>query len=882
MNRYEQTTIWNRNLAVQYESDLYSKERELLRVTFENFRERAKVLASEIHVNLPDFTVHDISHIDALWEMTELITDGDYKLTPPEVFVLGGAFLIHDLGMGLAAFPEGVSELKKSMLWKDTVASLIKGEDKRRKVTDHELQNPSKEIEKEATNEILRLLHAKHAENLAQVSWTGTDKNKYYLIENSELRESYGKLIGQIAHSHWWSIEELQDKLPTKLGAPGMFPQDWTVDPIKLACLLRVADACHIDDRRAPGFLRAVRKPSSYADKHWAFQQKLYQPRLERGRVVYTSKSPFRIEEVDSWWLCYETLKLIDSELREVDSLLADTNRQQLRAIGVASISNLERLSKLITVDGWQPVDTKINVGNVAKLVKQLGGEQLYGSNLFAPLRELIQNATDAIRARRILEEEDESWGKVVVRTGVDEDGYYIEVEDSGLGMSPKVLTGPFLDFGQSFWSTKLMHEEFPGLESKPFSSTGKYGVGFFSVFMWGTKVRVSTRRYDGSRDSTSVLEFQNGVDDRPLLRNAFPDEYIKNGGTKIRVWLSSKDIIKRLLEPRALRNYKLTYQEFLENKFPTLNVDLYYEDEIENTKAKVISSNDWKYMDPLLLIKRTIIRYELLSDSSKEEIENFSKNMRIIKNEDGEVVARALIFPRELEYQEESLIGGCVTVGGTNTNSLTSVLGVFIGEPESASRDTGIPLVEKEKMIEWSSEQSKLIAELNCGDELAVECASVIRAFGGECNNLKISKNKVGYLSYSEIVSLIKASAFKEIICTSDSSVFLYEKEHKCTIDLLDNAFIVDVGVPGILQTGSNRFVNWPPIRFNDRLLSLESYLEQAIAEAYGIDQSLMYSTSDISDDDYSFSGKIGTVSNNDVIMEGINKIYAPVTIMQ
>lgn len=47
-----------------------------------------------------------------------------------------------------------------------------------------------------------------------------------------------------------------------------------------------------------------------------------------------------------------------------------------------------------------------------------------------------------------------------------------IEVEDNGVGMSPKVLTGPFLDFGQSFWGTSLMHEELPGLESKGFIST--------------------------------------------------------------------------------------------------------------------------------------------------------------------------------------------------------------------------------------------------------------------------------------------------------------------------------------------------------------------------------------------------------------------------
>ncbi|WHP48962.1 hypothetical protein [Vibrio parahaemolyticus] len=92
----------------------------------------------------------------------------------------------------------------------------------------------------------------------------------------------------------------------------------------------------------------------------------------------------------------------------------------------------------------------------MAKLVKNLGGEQLYGDDVIVPLRELIQNASDAVRARRCLEGEDDDWGKVTVRTGEDTKGCYIEVEDNGVGMSVNVLTGAFLDFGTSFWGIKF------------------------------------------------------------------------------------------------------------------------------------------------------------------------------------------------------------------------------------------------------------------------------------------------------------------------------------------------------------------------------------------------------------------------------------------
>ena len=552
MNRFEQTKIWQTTLAKQLAPDPHEKEREILRFGFEDFREKAKILASEIALSLPEYTVHDISHIDALWETTNLVLKDEDRLNPAEAFVLGGAFLIHDLGMGLAAFPKGFDELKKESIWLDTVIAMYKKK-YNKTVNEKDIQNIDGEIQKSATENVLRLLHAKHAEKLGLIAWKNNNGDNQYLIEKTELRESYGNIIGLIAHSHWWSTEELDKKLPAKLGAPGVFPPDWTVDPVKLACILRVSDAIQIDDRRAPSFLRTIRKPSGISDNHWNFQQKLYQPRLEQNRIIFSSKSPFLIEEVDSWWACYDTLQMIDTELKEVDSLLADSSRTRLDAIGVASVEDPTRLARIITVQGWQPVDTKIKVTNVAKLVSSLGGKQLYGDNALVPVRELIQNSSDAIRARRILEGENADFGNILITIGEDSEGEFIEIQDNGIGMSPKILTGPFLDFGESFWGTPLMHEELPGLESKGFSSTGQYGIGFFSVFMLGEKVNVTSKRFEGSRGSSLTLEFNKGITSRPILREATPGESIKDGGTKTKIWVRP-NTLKKLFQMRLER----------------------------------------------------------------------------------------------------------------------------------------------------------------------------------------------------------------------------------------------------------------------------------------------------------------------------------------
>jgi hypothetical protein len=356
MNRFEHSGLWQKTLATQLDPDPEAQNRSRIRATYEIFRERAGILAGEISRDLPEFTVHDLTHLDALWEMADLVAGSNFPLTPAEGFVLGGAFLIHDLGMGLAAYPEGVADLRKTALWGDVVASMLKTE-KGRPPTANEVGNPPDHVQRKAIGYVLRALHAKHAERLALISWKDSNNSLSgcFLIDDQPLRNAYGPIIGMIAHSHWLPIDQLVQYLPPEMGAPGGFNNSWTVDPLKLACLLRAADACHLDERRAPRFLAALRKPERISADHWFFQEKLYQPRLESDRLVYTSKEAFLVEKASAWWTCFDAIQVIDSELRHIDALLADTKKPRLMARGVSYADDPLRLSKLIRTDDWRP-----------------------------------------------------------------------------------------------------------------------------------------------------------------------------------------------------------------------------------------------------------------------------------------------------------------------------------------------------------------------------------------------------------------------------------------------------------------------------------------------------------------------------------------------
>src|SRR3546814_5786131 len=65
------------------------------------------------------------------------------------------------------------------------------------------------------------------------------------------------------------------------------------VDKVKLACLLRVADAIHLDSRRAPRFIRTITNPTGVSALHWAFQERIARPHLELDAVVFTAGRPF-------------------------------------------------------------------------------------------------------------------------------------------------------------------------------------------------------------------------------------------------------------------------------------------------------------------------------------------------------------------------------------------------------------------------------------------------------------------------------------------------------------------------------------------------------------------------------------------------------------
>ncbi len=860
MGGYKDTITW-RNI---YGNATDNKEEcEFLRIEYEKFRDNARLLAGEIASILPEYTVHDITHIDALWDMADVFLPRDYFLSPIECFVLGGAFILHDLGMLFAAYPEGRKGIQMQNIWKDTVANLYK--QKGKAYNSKELDNIDKDIEKIATEKTLRLLHGQKAKELAMISWKDSNGKDMYLIDDKKLRDAYGTIIGKIAQSHWLYCEDLPQEFPTVLGALSIFPETWTVDPLKLACILRVADAMHIDDRRAPSMLKAVREISRESELHWVFQEKLYKPRIENNRVVYTAKSAFSLSEVDAWWLCYDTLRMIDIELKNVDSLLLEQQREGFGVIGVYGIDSLEQIQKFITVENWKPVDTCIKVNNVAKLVNTLGGAQLYGDNKWVPLRELIQNSADAIRARRCIDGEPDDYGDIYLSWGKEGEKEFVQIEDNGIGMSPNVMINVLLDFGQSFWSTPQMHIEFPGLEQKSFISTGKFGIGFFSVFMWGENVKVISNRYDKARDNTMVLEFVNGVNSRPILRKANAEEMIKNGGTRIKIYLS-KTSIDEIFESNLYS--MMNIEETLSKMCFSLDCNLYINND---SKKLLVKANDWLCMGTEEFLSR-LLGQKCLDQLTKEKLDMYEllrNNITIIKEEDGTVVGRACLLTIEEKWEIRNTFMGMVTIDGFKATALSGIIGVLKGNTEKASRDVAIPILSQTALDRWIEEQAKLIASSHLSIERQIEIASFACALSPKITKLKIARWRDTYVNYSQIVEIVRKQKFTQYYLVQDAAVYIWEHDEKKRLNMRDNVFACAMGCPGILQTEYvYTHITWPRFRRKNPKNFLYSVVEKqivdAIAEASNRSFDSIIDAMQFSDDDTEYNAVVGDADNN------------------
>src|SRR5260221_13122464 len=83
----ENTALWKSAFNPSKDKN-HKRKKDEFRRAFLSFHDRAQQLANQIHVDHPSFTVHDITHIDALREPASLGASEDFALSTTEGLVL--------------------------------------------------------------------------------------------------------------------------------------------------------------------------------------------------------------------------------------------------------------------------------------------------------------------------------------------------------------------------------------------------------------------------------------------------------------------------------------------------------------------------------------------------------------------------------------------------------------------------------------------------------------------------------------------------------------------------------------------------------------------------------------------------------------------------
>ena len=505
-NIMEKSPLWKRTFA-DSEDPMVARLVSSLR----GARDRVGQLTTRISSSLPSLTMHDLSHLDGLWTVASTIAGDDFLLNPLEGYIFGNAVLLHDAALCFEAYSGGQSAIRETVQWRDA----------------RNRQNASHgAIDDDAADfEALRNLHALRAARLAIDPW-GSEEGSPYIIDDADLRGDYGHLIGEIASSHHWNIDDVAEKFSVPYSPAAYLDQKWTVDPLVIACLLRAADAGHMDSSRAPTFLLKILQMNSVSQAHWTAQNHLGQLTVkddDPSQAIVGATAPFKVTEAAGWWVAFDLVSQLDRELKQCHSALSSRSgkRRTFARRGVAEAGNVKGLSRYIGTDSWEPTDSSVHVSNVAALVGSLGGEQLYGGSadkLNIALRELIQNAADAISARRLVDKQLNYLGHIRIELIKEHNEYVLRVDDDGVGMSRRTLCEELLDFGSSFWASERASREFPGLHAAGHSPRGRFGIGFFSIFMAASSVRVYSRRFDKGLESVRCLSFPKGLSLRPTL----------------------------------------------------------------------------------------------------------------------------------------------------------------------------------------------------------------------------------------------------------------------------------------------------------------------------------------------------------------------------
>lgn len=529
-----------------------------------DYAQQAEIILNDNKtVFFPNYTDHGPDHVNSvLKSMVELVPsevwDEDVITAADAVVVIGSAIL-HDIAMHLSV--KGFLELVKEdtrfkplpwfysdhqgysadCRWPDL------WDDYQREARKFNDQSLGKIIgEKEAQNwkfdglsdnpgswgandylvigEFIRRHHARLAHEIAIYGFPGLDEG----LEEYQFpgEKSFGKLkgipnlIGLTARSHGMGLRVCQRYLDSEYPRQSRSRIDDCAIFYPMA-LLRVADYLQIDKHRAPAVLLQLKNPESpISQDEWEKHQVVIDLQSANDRYGIYVKIDESIK-LKYYLQVRDLLNGLQSEMDHstavLDEIYGLNDKQNLSCLSLSKrrvhsgLDDPAFLKKLPFV----PERTGFSADpNILTLLV----EPLYGQEPSVGVRELIQNAVDAVLEREAWEKKH---GKVkglpeldegadVLIDFVEKEGgkWILRVQDRGIGMTADTIQNYFLRAGASFRNSPQWTKEFTDDDGNPeVVRSGRFGVGAFAIFLLGASFKLWTRHVGAEKNEGYFIE---------------------------------------------------------------------------------------------------------------------------------------------------------------------------------------------------------------------------------------------------------------------------------------------------------------------------------------------------------------------------------------
>lgn len=504
-----------------------------------------------------DYTDHGPKHItNILATAAALVTkDAIPVITASDVTVLTLATLLHDAALHLAepGFKHIIAgdasdrlltdfdRISWSRLWDDFLFSARRWDD--HKLADvlgvdfvntgNTITNPLAHWDNltltdcRLIGEFIRCHHARLSHEFAVYGVPGITPD--FITLPTELPNDWRDLAGIIARSHGLSLRSCMDCIRMRYHL-----RDYQgIHAIYLMALLRLSDYLQIEASRAPDIVFRYRVlPSRISSLEWRAHNavKNITPEHEDPESVEIDTDP---PDVKTYLRLREWLNGIQSELDLSWAVLGEVYGRypKLRDLGLLwrrVRSNLDNRSDFASTVQYLPRRIRMEVARSELLSLLI--RPLYGNDPSYGIRELMQNAVDAVREREYFQQHNPEFADIKLREQEadvvvwlsdfsEKDACaWLEVSDCGIGMNEEVLTGYFLTAGASYrhseqWQHSFERSDLPPDQTKPRAQilrSGRFGVGALASFLIGDSIEVETRHItsaDGFRFSVELAQ---------------------------------------------------------------------------------------------------------------------------------------------------------------------------------------------------------------------------------------------------------------------------------------------------------------------------------------------------------------------------------------